>query len=511
MNPSVALDALESVKFAPTSSPLWQRLASLTNTLEGDARTALINEIAALVLKARDAEWLRCSALAYLTHDCVWLVRQAMLADDTSSPDAIMALLGLAWHQALVRMPERNAFAQLLQDIDAVRLQSLVAARISGGVSIRRGTPDSRLRVAIYTPEVGSSRHGGTMFTLNLISVLARQSTDLYAYTAKETTIPVVDSYHGSIESVAALAVEQESLKLNTSRAIQLMLPNTEFSLRSRFDHVLQAIDAYAPDVVVFVGFMSPLMYKLFARYPVVGLSVHALPPLAPVDVWLNADSSDDVVCWPGVPAPVVFPFPFRFWPKGPATPVDRATVGLAATATVLVTAGVRLHFEILPPWSERIVDFVEAHPDVHWLLIGVAKGKSLPGLPLHPRIHLIPPQLNLEAWLAMSDVYVNPPRMGGGGAVAMAMEQGLPVVTFTNNDGGDKVGACALSSDDEYFSQLAVWVTDTSARQQAGNEMQARFITRLDLSGQQAAKDLMQACHRAIESFKQRMGTSDA
>lgn len=507
----LACDTLESVKLAPTSPVLWQRLSALVNALEVAEQSALINQIVTLSCETSQAQWLRCSALAYLTRDPDWLIRQAALADDATAPDAVMTLLCLAWHHALARTSGRSAFVQLLRDIDAPRLQRLLAARLPGPDSPRPATPGRRLRVAIYTPQVANSRHGGTTFTLNAMSVLARQDVELRTFTAQEATIPDTGSYHGGAESVIQSPVELESLTLNAPGTVQIILPNGEFSLRLRLEQMARAIHAYAPDLVIFVGLMSPLAFRLYAHYPVVGLSVHALPPAVPVDVWLSAQPQGDLLRWPDLPTPHAAHFPFRFWPAGKVTPVDRLSVGLPATAVVLVTVGFRLDTEIAPPWSEQMLAFVAAHAEVHWLLVGVPAGTAPAALPPHPRIQMVPAQLRLETWLAACDIYVNPPRMGGGGAVAMAMEQGLPVASFAGSDGGDKAGTWAVASDEHYFKQLDAWVTDPVTRRQAGDAMQQQFMTELDLSSEQAAAGLMHACHLAIESFNQRMEARNA
>lgn len=501
----LAIDALESVKLMPTSSLLWQRLSALIDTLLDYERTTLIQAVTALPCESRDARWLRCSALACLTHDPEWFCSQAALVDDMTATDAVMSLLGMIWYHALVRASNHQACIQLLREIDAPYLQRLVAGRLSEQKALRRDDRSGGLRVAVYTPEVAHNRHGGTLLTLNTMSALASRGVDLYGFSAKEASIPAIGSYHGGNEFLTPFPVDPASLKLYSSGNVQLSFPNVGFSLRTRLDQVLQAIDAYAPDVVVFVGFMSPLVYRLYTHYPVVGLSVHALPPVAPVDVWLSADPHGNAACWPGVPAPQVFSFPFRFWPTSPATPVDRAVIGLPSDATLLVTAGYRLDTEIMSPWREQMLGFVEARPEVHWLLVGVPEKQSPESLPVHPRIHWVPPQSSLAPWLAMCDIYINPPRMGGGGALAMAMEQGLPVATFAGSDGGDKVGGYAVESGEAYFALLRAWVYDRIARQQAGDALKARFHERLNFSSEAAATGLIQACDLAMKTFQQR------
>jgi glycosyltransferase involved in cell wall biosynthesis len=456
---------------------------------------------------AGDTNWLRCSALAYLTRDPAWLVKQADAADADTSPDAIVTLLGLVWYHALARTPERGAFVQLWRDINAPRLQRLVAQRLPAVAAARR-TARANLRVAIYTPQIINSNHGGTAITLSVMSLAARLGLECQAFTAQEATIPPANSHGGGLESLAQVSVDKESLVLNVPGNVEMVLPDGEFSLRFRFAQMLAAIFAYEPDLVIFVGFTSPLAYRLHAHYPVVGLSLHALPPIAPVDVWLSADVRADAALWPDVPVPQVASYPFRFWPKGQAVPVDREPIPIPAAAVALITTGNRLDAEMPPPWRERMLAFLEAHQEAHWLLVGVPEGQPVDGLRGHSRIHGAPHQSRLETWLAACDIYVNPPRMGGGGSVAMAMEQGLPVLTLAGGDGGDKVRDWAVTSMDAYFDRLSVWVRDAAARQQAGIALKAQFDASLDVSCTRAQEGLMQACHWATESFESRMRT---
>jgi hypothetical protein len=300
-------------------------------------------------------------------------------------------------------------------------------------------------------------------------------------------------------------------LVLNVENSVQMKLANGKFSLRFRFEQMLAAIQAYQPDLVIFVGFMSPLVYRLYEDYPVLGLSLHALPPIAPVDVWLSADPHGNAALWQDLPVPQLVHYPYRFWPKGPPVPVDRALLQIPKSAVVLITAGYRLDTEMPLPWRSRMLAFMETHQNVHWLLLGVAKETALEGLPVHARIHSLAPQLGLPAWFAACDVYVNPPRVGGGGTVAMAMEQGLAVLTMAGADGGDKVGAWAVATEEAYFEQLSTWVCNAAARQQAGAALKAQFHARLDVSSTPAQDGLMQACHAAIASFNQRTGHNHA
>lgn len=480
MNFELARYALTSVQLAPASPLQWQNLCRLVQVLEADEQTLLIDEIERLPLVGWESLWLRCSALAFLTRNPVWFARQAALATAQTPPDAVMAMLGLAWHHALARTLNQHEFVQLLQNVNAAGLQRLVAQRMPTATRPHR-VSGPKLRVAIYTPQVVGSKHGGSTLALNVMSVLVRAGADLKTFTAQETTISEANSQRGGAEFLAQQAVQIESLVLNAPGLAQLMLPDGQFSLRVRFEQMLSAIRAYEPDLLVFVGFMSPLVYRLYENYPVLGLSLHSLPPIVPADVWLSAQPDANAALWPDLPTPQVAHYPFRFWPKGTAQAADLSSIGLPASALVLLTAGARLAVELTSPWQDRMLAFIEANANVHWLVIGVPAGTTLV-FAGHPRVHVMAPQMALETWLAAADIYLNPPRMGGGGTVAMAMEQGLPVVSFTGGDGGDKVGGFAVSSLDQYFDRLLAWVTDSAARAQVGSALKQDFHRRLDI-----------------------------
>ena len=235
------------------------------------------------------------------------------------------------------------------------------------------------------------------------------------------------------------------------------------------------------------------------------------MPPIAPVDVWLSADPKGDAAPWPDLPTPQLAHYPFRFWPKANALPVDRKQWQIPASSVILITTGSRLDTEMPAWWVDRMLVFLEAHKDVHWLLVGIPEGWQHSSLSVHSRVLGITKQLMLETWLAACDIYVNPPRLGGGATVAMAMEQGLAVLSLAGSDGGDKLGPWAAASVDTYFDQLSDWVGNSTLRQQVGIALKARFDERLDVSSTNAQNGLIEACRAAMASFNLRTGGEHA
>jgi glycosyltransferase involved in cell wall biosynthesis len=101
-----------------------------------------------------------------------------------------------------------------------------------------------------------------------------------------------------------------------------------------------------------------------------------------------------------------------------------------------------------------------------------------------------------MAAVLSVCDIYVNPPRMGGGFSVAEAMAAKLPVLAFGGSDGGDKVGALALADSGAYMERLAALTENSALRSEMGHALHARFVERFDLEA--SGPSLIGACELA-------------
>jgi hypothetical protein len=103
---------------------------------------------------------------------------------------------------------------------------------------------------------------------------------------------------------------------------------------------------------VLFVGLNSPVVAPLFRARPVLGLCVHSVQPMAPMDVWLTATSSisGQWAAWgPLFPLAWGHYHPYRIALKPLGGLITRADLGAAEDSLVLVTVGARLGSEISP------------------------------------------------------------------------------------------------------------------------------------------------------------------
>ncbi|MEO8653551.1 MAG: glycosyltransferase [Ramlibacter sp.] len=152
--------------------------------------------------------------------------------------------------------------------------------------------------------------------------------------------------------------------------------------------------------------------------------------------------------------------------------------------AILLVTCGARLEPERLASWIDEVVRFLDEHPQAEWLVVGPDAAQGARFEQKHVRIRVLPQRTDLARWIALGDLYLNPPRFGGGASVAMAMAAGVPVVSMAGGDGGDKIGSFAVQNAADYRRRASQWVADGDRRAQAGIDMRAKFRDELDLSG---------------------------
>lgn len=507
---ALAHDALQTVRRCPEHIPLWWRLIQLLKSLSGEHIQQITDLVAGLETPTAQGHWLKHSALWRLTGDARHLASMAQAAVHLPDPDRWMALAMLVWHNALNQAPDRTAFRQLFIDTRQVELLGRLGQALPRAPRPARSAPpaDALQRVAIVASHLSIGTHAGTGLTFDLRAALEHVGVDTQVFSAQELSLPTMGTYFAGQDSSAVAAAQPAGWRLRTPGQARISLASTDFSLGSRWAHLIERIGRYDPDVVLFVGFTSPLVWALRADYPIVGMSLHATPPMAPVDVWLAADGGTQTPpdFWPDLPVPKPVRYPFRFWPASSRGTHERGVLGIGQDAVLLASSGYRLlTHAIAPGWMQDILAYLDTQPAVHWLLVGV-RASLLPAVAaLHPRLHCLPHQDDLASCLRMADIYLNPPRMGGGASVALAMDLGLPVLSLASSDGGDKLAELATTDTHVYMHRLAQWVADAQLRREAGAQLQRRFREQLDISQPQAGERLVTACRAAQACFRDR------
>lgn len=157
----------------------------------------------------------------------------------------------------------------------------------------------------------------------------------------------------------------------------------------------------------------------------------------------------------------------------------------------------------LLPLYQQRPVLALGTHafapvvPADAWLCADAAPGSVMTR----------PHQEDIGSLLAASDIYINPPRIGGGFSVAEAMAASLPVVALHGTDGGNKLGEMAALDEEGYFLKRQILLESEASRTSTGAQLHAVFEQTLSL--EHSHRSLDAAIAKTLELYQRRSAAS--
>lgn len=529
--PPRLLDTLQTVLAEPALSMHWWRLGqALLAEPDTDLRGAVVRG----VLRAAPENGLPGFHRAMLAAHCdlgeeyLRAGTELVLRHPAWPASRGQALLSLIWHRAMRQGVSRSAFVACARACGMPSLALHLQQQVVGAcrpVSRRPRQVGRVPRVTVLLTETGPARHPPTQVALQHAAALLRAGYLVQVVSAFEWQIPDLSLWLGLPSPWRPLPSPQPDLAdwrvalgdaLESGSTLQVTLADLSLSPLHRAQVLERHVDEFDPDWVVLIGLTSYLAQVMYSRYPIVGMSTLSVPPMAPLDVWLS----------PTYPArPVVTPW-HSFMPVGQVVPrqlrlaADPGPAAVALTgleinpalpqdSVVVLSAGGRLHNELPRDWLAQWKQFLSTHPEVIWLLVGTdAEIVGLNSLIPSGQVRRMGFVSDLPGLLNHVHIVANPPRLGGGTSVAMAMAAGVPVVSYGDCDGGDKVAHWGVADDTAYFARLSLWVRDVQARAVAGQAMRELYLLRPDDS--RMAKDFLSTGALACELFKQRCTIKD-
>lgn len=509
---TLLLDALDRALKEPQCARRWHGLMAIwVETPDQAARRSVLDILQSLPDSDARADILRLTFLAQASGESRFENAAAVmvLAAQPGDPDRLASFMAYQWLSALQHLEGRSQFVAALSAgrVPEMAMRLMQSATEALPPEFPARAPDEIRRVAVVVPYVGHQFHTPSVMAVEQCAVLAREGIQVQLFSAQELTPPDASLFRGDGRKLSLPPLNAQSWANLLPAGVRMTISDSRFSLPGRWRKLMPALAEFNPDVVLLVGLYSPLAAALHTVRPVVGISVNTVPPIAPADVWLTADTAPErQETWGGIfapPQPVYHPWRVRRSRK--QWPVTRAELGLGETAVVWITAGFRLEHEIKPEWANRMLQLMSRHPQVVWLLVG-GEGK-LPQALLQAapeRVRALPTRKDLSGILRICDIYANPPRMGGGLSVAEAMAEGLAVAALAGSDGGDKAGELALPNMDAYMERLAALTQDPGLRNEMGQALRHRFDERFDLEASGPA--LLAACRQAADLARARL-----
>ncbi|MCF8176127.1 MAG: glycosyltransferase family 4 protein [Burkholderiaceae bacterium] len=512
---SLLLDALDRTLKEPQSAMRWHGLMAIwADTSDNAARQSVLDIVKALPDGDARADILRLTFLAGASGELRFEHHAALrvLAAEPSNPDRLAAFMAFQWLSALQNLEGRTDFVAALS---AGRLPQMATRLMQHAVQclppgFQPRAAEQIRRIAVVAPYIGHEFHTPSVMAMEQCAVLAREGRQVRIFSAQELMPPDASQFRGDGRGLVLPAFSVRAWQNRLPAGVGMTIADSRLSLPGRWRNLMPVLAEFDPDIVILVGLYSPLAAALHTVRAVVGLCVNSVPPIAPVDVWLTADQdATRRDLWGGAfPPPQPAFHPYRVKRSQKQWSLTRAQLGLNESAVIWITAGFRLEHEIKGEWARQMLQLISRYSNVVWLLAG-GDGKlpqallsAAPG-----RVRALATRDDLPGVFRCSDVYVNPPRMGGGFSVAEAMAEGLPVTAFAGSDGGDKLGEQALPDMNAYLEKLAALTENPDQRNEMGRALRQRFAERFDL--QASGPALLTACAQAADLARARFTKS--
>lgn len=506
---------LDQINANPTDSYWYRLLVQQVNEADqADLVSFVVSELARQndLLSDPLPRFLHEQCLAVVTGQRAYLQKaaQALLSEIPVSPERLNAYLLNEWAWTLQIPLGRLGFLERINEAGLPLIGHRLGQHLVDKLnpSPARSPCERVTRVALVTPYLGGATHTPTSMVMQQARLLLDQGVEVALFAAQEQKIPRMGAYL-SVEAELVLPEADTAYFRECLPECRIVMVSDErFSLMRRWTELHPYLNHFLPDVVFFIGFYSPWVHALYEGYPVVSLNINSTQALVPADVWLCGEANEQG-CQPGIWAPTlpaatgVF-HPYRVLRKKAVAELSRETANIKPGAFVLVTLGFRLATEIMGSWAQKMVQWMRAHPSAIWILVG-GVGTIPPALGelADDQLQVLPQQVNIRGLFGVCDVYLNPPRMGGGFSVAEAMAEALPVLAFAQSDGGNKLGEHAVPDESAYFQTLDALYQSPELRKQMGQELKHKFEQNLNLAN--SGPPLLAACQRAKDLYEKR------
>lgn len=466
-------------------------------------RQEMARHVAALDLPDPRGAMFRAVFLYLHTGDVAALSAAARAVAQAGELERLHAWLAWVWGMAAMRADDRAHFRAILEAAGFPGLTMRAARALTDVLPAPAGKPGAGCRIAVLCQHLSGFAHAGTRLALEHAALLSAAGHDVCVFSAQELANAGIAGWLGCPSPPQLAPPVPESWKpVSAAGPCQAWIAPHAWPVLLRWQSAAVNMAAFAPDAVLFVGFFSPLLEWAHRHFPVAGLSVHTLPPLGPVDVWLHQFDTEALPApWSGIVQPEPFAYAHRFVPP-PARALSLASLNLPPDARLAVSVGYRLSSEITAEWAAQALARLARHKQWVWLLVG--DPHALQGVGAnHSQVRVLPHQEHIDALLAQCHLYLNPPRMGGGFSVMNAMAHGVAAVSLSGSDGGDKLGPWTVASPDEYWQRVDTFLADDAARARCGRELAQRFRTLYDLRA--ATPRLVAALDAARARFAKR------
>ena len=469
---------------------LWLMTAELLHRFP-PLRERLAGELAALCDRHTTPPHILCTILRYIAPAHLEAAMTALYdrldAADLPQQHACYQRLGFGLETVYAALPRlRRRRAESYRRMVARVALQLGPQRLDRGSAVARAAPRQPRRLALLSARLAGKRHSPSrVLALYAEGLRVHAGAELALFETRD--LELAQDEHMLFARLNWPEASGDILDRLHAAGIRYCPAEPQASRLEEIARQLEAVRAWRPDAVLSFGASDSVVKGLLAReMPVLDFHLGGQFLMhQDADLILTPQSREAVEAEARESA-----MPERLAaycrhdgaldvPPAP-TPMPRASLGLAAGATVLATVGNTLDRIMSEPFLARMAGLLEARPEVQWLVIGPRQPPRLAAMLQDPglagRILRREFEAELPTALAACDIYVHPVDGEGGGFAAVdALAAGCPVVASSGHDVGLVIGeryACA--GDADYWALLERLVAVPAAARPLAAEMLA-------------------------------------
>lgn len=219
---------------------------------------------------------------------------------------------------------------------------------------------------------------------------------------------------------------------------------------------LINKINKFNPLFVYDMGSIHPLADACNSFTTVVSMSMGYGYPVSDAPILLslnkNGESQDDrsIISILDNNNQVVLNDKFIFSLDKPTNPHNRAQYGLSKNVFLIAIVGNRLDAEITTDFIGMLRHVMLNDNEIEILLIGKYPNYETYFIDaiFKDRVHFMGWQEDFANFITISNIFLNPPRKGGGTSALIALSSGVPVITLSEGDVAGNVGADFICKD---------------------------------------------------------------
>lgn len=292
-------------------------------------------------------------------------------------------------------------------------------------------------KVAILVIGLHSKIHASARLVVGVANDLARRGKDVTIFASDTNSL-------GQDEAFCAtpLATRQNTSQVFEQQHKEMVHPNICLryvkgdGCQEHFRNTIEEVIDYSPEFIVDITWENSVFNLVFMQwYPVVKVPLGGISTCSEFHRYLVRDleqlkTENEIYrtvedLGQVVEANLYLPYIMD------CKPLQRAKYGFGEDDFIFITVGNRLSHELSVPFLCGMADLLAQNPQLKWILVGanLPKSRQMKNLLESGQVCDWGFERNLARLFRMCDAYINPPRVGGGGSIAMAIQVGLPAV----------------------------------------------------------------------------------